>query len=204
MARSAISDPIRNFKFQVTIHAEGYLNTYTQGLSNIGFAAMSGLSVQNEMVGYREGGMNTHPHKFVGQSDFAPVTFSRGVFAGQAQMHKWQQFLHAWNQGLGVVSGGGGSSPSDYGYRCDILVKVFDHPNSSGQYSTPDTTEGVNPRPGSARFGFKLFNCWPGAYSLSDLNAGDSGIVVQQLTVHHEGFVIGWDEAQVSQLAGNN
>lgn len=201
MARSAKSDPIRNFKFQVTIHADGGLNGYTSGLDKLGFAAMSGLSVQNEMVGYREGGMNTHPHKFVGQSDFAPVTFSRGVFAGQAQMHKWQQFLHAWNQGAGSL---GGSSPADYGYRCDILVRVFDHPNSSGQYSSPDSVDGVAPRPGSARFGFKLFNCWPGAYSLSDLNAGDSGILVQQLTVHHEGFVIGWTEEEVSRLAGNN
>ena len=73
MARSAKSDPIRNFKFQVTINATGNnLANMTTGLSRIGFAAMSGLSVQNEMVGYREGGMNTHPHKFIGQSDFAP------------------------------------------------------------------------------------------------------------------------------------
>jgi hypothetical protein len=69
MARSAKSDPIRNFKFQVTINADGALGNLTQGLSRIGFAAMSGLSVQNEMVGYREGGMNTHPHKFIGQLD---------------------------------------------------------------------------------------------------------------------------------------
>lgn len=197
MARSAKSDPIRNFKFQVLINASGGLGTYTQGLEKLGFAAMSGLSVNNEMVGYREGGMNTHPHKFVGQSDFAPVTFSRGVFANQAQMYKWQQFMHAWNQGDGTI---GGSSPADYGYRCDILVKVFDHPNSSGTYSNPESVDSNAPRPGSARFGFKLFNCWPGAYSLSDLNAGDSGILVQQLTVHHEGFVVAWDEAAVANL----
>jgi phage tail-like protein len=197
MARSAKSDPIRNFKFQVTINARGggSLDNYTKGLSQIGFAAMSGLSVQNEMVGYREGGMNTHPHKFVGQSDFAPVTFSRGVFANQDQMSKWQQFLHSWNQATG------GSSSADNDYRCDILVKVFDHPVSSGSYLTPETTEGNVIQLGNARFGFKLFNCWPGAYSLSDLNAGDSGIIVQQLTVHHEGFVVGWDETQVSALS---
>lgn len=197
MARSAISDPIRNFKFQVQIIAKGALGNYASNIDKLGFAAMSGLSVQNEMVGYREGGMNTHPHKFVGQSDFAPVTFSRGVFANQSQMYKWQQFLHAWNQGASAISG---STTADYGYRCDILVKVFDHPNSSGTYSSPGELEGNVAKPGSSRFGFKLFNCWPGAFSLSDLNAGDSGIVVQQLTVHHEGFVVGWNEEQVSSL----
>lgn len=199
MARSAVSDPIRNFKFQVQIVAGGGLGNYALGLDKIGFAAMSGLSVQNEMVGYREGGMNTHPHKFVGQSDFAPVTFSRGVFAKQDQMYKWQQFLHAWNQGA-AAAGLGGSSPADYNYRCDIMVRVYDHPNSSGSYSNPETVDANSAKPGNSRFGFKLFNCWPGAYSLSDLNAGDSGIIVQQLTVHHEGFVVAWDEEGVRRL----
>lgn len=199
MARSAKSDPIRNFKFQVYINAAGQgLNNYAKDIAKLGFAAMSGLSVQNEMVGYREGGMNTHPHKFVGQSDFAPVTFSRGVFENQDQMYKWQQFIHAWNQGAGAS--GVGSTPGDYDYRCDILVKVYDHPNSAGSYSNPGSVDNNTTNPGSARFGFKLFNCWPGAFSLSDLNAGDSGIVVQQLTVHHEGFVVAWDEAGVREL----
>jgi phage tail-like protein len=196
MARSAKSDPIRNFKFQVTINpGGGALGTAAKNLAQLGFAAMSGLSVQNEMVGYREGGMNTHPHKFVGQSDFAPITFSRGVFQSQDQMFKWQQFLHSWNQATG------GSTSLDNDYRCDIVVKVFDHPVSAGSYNNPGEVESNALQLGSARFGFKLFNCWPGAYSLSDLNAGDSGIIVQQLTVHHEGFVVGWSQEEVNALA---
>lgn len=195
MARSTTTDPIRNFKFQVTINATGGLATYAKDLGSIGFAAMSGLSVNNEMVGYREGGMNTHPHKFIGQSDFAPVTFSRGVFSKQDQLYKWQQFLHSWNQ----ASGGSTSGANDY--RCDILVKVFDHPVSSGSYSTPGDVNGNSGSVGDARFGFKLFNCFPGTYSLNDLNAGDSGIMVQQMTLNHEGFVIAWNKEDVSALA---
>lgn len=195
MPRSAKSDPIRNFKFQVTINAKNSLANTAKDLDKIGFAAMSGLSVQNEMVGYREGGMNTHPHKFVGQSDFAPVTFSRGVFSKQDQMSRWQQFLHSWNQFSQ------GSTSADNDYRCDILVKVYDHPISAGAYNNPGDLEQNNLELGDARFGFKLFNCWPSAYSLSDLNAGDSGIIVQQLTVHHEGFVIGWTPEEVANLA---
>lgn len=200
MARSAISDPIRNFKFQVQIMAKDALGRYATNIEKLGFAAMSGLSVNNELVGYREGGMNTHPHKFVGQSDFAPVTFSRGVFSNQSQMYKWQQFIHSWNQGSSAIGGGTGSTSTDYSYRCDILVRVFDHPNSSGTYSSPGELEGNAISPGSARFGFRLYNCWPGAFSLSDLNAGDSGIMVQQMTVYHEGFVVGWNAEQVAQL----
>ena len=195
MARSTTTDPIRNFKFQVTINAGTALGAYAKDLGSIGFAAMSGLSVNNEMVGYREGGMNTHPHKFIGQSDFAPVTFSRGVFSKQDQLYKWQQFLHSWNQ----ASGGSTSGANDY--RCDILVKVFDHPVSSGSYSTPGDVNGNSGSVGDARFGFKLFNCFPGTYSLNDLNAGDSGIMVQQMTLNHEGFVIAWNTEDVASLS---
>jgi len=195
MARSTVTDPVRNFKFQVSIIAKGALASSANGLDKLGFAVMSGLSVQNEMVGYREGGMNTHPHKFIGQSDFAPVTFSRGVFSGQDQMYNWQQFLHSWNQ----ASSGSSSGANDY--RCDILVKIFDHPVSSGSYSNPGDVDTSNISPGDARLGFKLFNCFPGAYSLSDLNAADSGLMVQQMTVHHEGFVVAWDKAKVEALA---
>ena len=195
MARSTVTDPVRNFKFQVSIIAKGALAASANGLDKLGFAVMSGLSVQNEMVGYREGGMNTHPHKFIGQSDFAPVTFSRGVFSGQDQMYNWQQFLHSWNQ----ASSGSSSGANDY--RCDILVKIFDHPVSSGSYSNPGDVDTSNISPGDARLGFKLFNCFPGAYSLSDLNAADSGLMVQQMTVHHEGFVVAWDKEKVEALA---
>jgi phage tail-like protein len=199
MARAAKTDPIRNFKFQVRILADGALANQARGLADLGFAVVSGLSVQNEMVGYREGGMNTHPHKFVGQSDFAPVTFSRGVFAEQNQLYRWQQFLHAWNQASE------GSTSANNNYRCDIVVKVFDHPVSAGSYSVPtdSATPGVPPNAGEPRFGFKLFECWPGAFAFSDLNAGDSGIMIQQMTMHHEGFVAYWTPAEVNAAFGS-
>ena len=200
MARSTVTDPVRNFKFQISIVANGTLSTAAKGLDKLGFAVMSGLSVQNEMVGYREGGMNTHPHKFIGQSDFAPVTFSRGVFSGQDQMYNWQQFLHSWNQ-ASAGSSSGELTAKGNDYRCDILVKIFDHPISSGSYSNPGDVDTSNIAPGDARLGFKLFNCFPGAYSLSDLNAADSGLMVQQMTVHHEGFVVAWNKEDVESLA---
>jgi phage tail-like protein len=156
---------------------------------------MSGVSVQNEMIGYREGGMNTHPHKLVGQSDFAPVTFSRGVFYDQAQLYRWQQFLHSWNQASAT-----GSTSVDNDYRCDIVVRVYDHPVSAGNYQTPANVNGTNPNLGNVRLALKLYDCWPGAYALSDLNAADSGIMVQQLTVHHEGFYIAWTPSEISKI----
>lgn len=189
MARSSKTDPVRNFKFQVQIIPTGSLETHVGSeISKLGFAVVSGLSVQNEMIAYREGGMNTHPHKMIGQSDFAPVTFSKGVFGHEKSLYNWQTFLHSWSQG----GQGGGSTPTANDYRCDIIVTVFDHPVSSGSYATPGDTSNAPTPAGQAKMGFKLFNCWPGSYSLTDLNAGDSSIMIQQMVINHEGFHIEW------------
>ena len=204
MARSAATDPVRNFKFQVTIQptANSTLATVLNGIGDLGFAAMTGVSVQHQMVGYREGGMNTHTHKLVGQSDFGPITFSRGVIAEQSHLWKWSEFLHSWN--TATVGGSDSNATGGNDYRCNIMVKVFDHPHSVGTYQESGTTSSAANNLGKVRLGIKLFDCWPGAYTLSDLSAGDSGIIVQQLTVHHEGFKLGWNATDISNLEALN
>lgn len=206
MARSVVSDPIRNFKFKVQIQPRGGSPLGGDNLMgsegiNLGFSVVSGLTVQNEMIAYREGGMNTHPHKMIGQSDYGPVTFTKGVFADQPQLYRWQEFLHSWSQGgtsdRGSTSGSTGTAQNN-DYRCDIVVVVYDHPVSSGTYAQPNgsTAETTTPA-GDIKLGYKLFDCWPASYSLGDLNAGDSSILIQQMVINHEGFQILWgDEAE--------
>ena len=203
------TDPLRNFKFRVEIlpkRQDGPLATTLASIGELGFAQVSGISVTNEIISYREGGMNTHPHKMVAQSDFAPVSFARGAFAEQDQLWNWQKFMHAWVGG--GVSGGSNLSIGDGDYRCDIIVRVYDHPHMS---STVNNSPGLKYQwdggvqsgsivPGNVKFGFKLFNAWPGAYALTDLNAGDNGILIQSMTVHHEGFYVAWQEDEIASL----
>jgi phage tail-like protein len=204
------TDPLRNFKFTVQLvpKAGGESDTSLFGASGngsliVGFAAVSGLVAQNEVIPYREGGMNTHNHLMVGQSSFPPVTFSRGVFANQPQMWRWQQFMHRWNQANDVGGGANvGSNGSATDYRCDIIIKVHDHPVTvDNSYYVNDASR-PNNTPAPAKLGYRLFNCWPGGYALGDLNAGESSIIVQQLTVHHEGFVVAWSDDEIKALAG--
>lgn len=200
MARSSVTDPLRNFKFRVNIQpgSTSGLSTITNGGDDfqVGFSVVSGISVQNEMIAYREGGMNTHPHKMVGQSDYGPVTFTRGVFPDQDGLWKWQQFLHQW-------SGGGlGDSPqSNNDYRCDISVRIYDHPTSDVEYNKRPNVTGEEGKIENikTKMGYHLYNCWPSSYALGDLNAGDSSILIQQLVVHHEGFEIFWED-EVSEI----
>lgn len=201
MVATLRTDPLRNFKFRVQIipkKASGNLSTTLAGIGDLGFAQVSGISVTNEVISYREGGMNTHPHKMVGQSDFAPVSFARGAFNAtdsnkQDAVWQWQKFMHAWIGG--GISGGAGLATGDGDYRCDVLVKVYDHPHSATgvryQYDGGEQL-GASIVPGNVKFQFKLYNCWPGAYALTDLNAGDNGIIIQSMTLHHEGFYIDW------------
>lgn len=198
------NDPLRDFKFRVRIVPhDDELKNLTKGIGDLGFAVVSGIAVQNELIPYREGGMNTHPHKMVGQADFTPVTFSRGVFSGQDQLWKWQTFIHAWMQGGGseyrnTANGGvsGGSKGTVTDYRCRVVVTVYDHPHTAingAQYATDPGNPSSKTDPGVPRLQFTLYNAWPGGYALSDLNAGASSIMVQQMTLHHEGFEINWN-----------
>lgn len=197
MARTVLSDPIRNFKFRVEITPQSKLATFMGAGATVktGFSVVSGLTVQNEMVAYREGGMNTHPHKMIGQSDFGPVTFTKGVFADDDSLYRWQTYMHAWAQG--GIAGAASTGANDY--RSDITISVYDHPDAAMKYEYPNT--GGETVPGH-RMQYKLWNCWPASFSLGDLNAGDSSILIQQLVINHEGFQVAWNGSSVT--ASNN
>lgn len=199
MARQAVTDPLRNFKFRVKIHPTGRLSRLTNSGADfeVGFSVVSGISVQNEMIAYREGGMNTHPHKMIGQSDYGPVTFTRGVFPNQDSLYQWQTFLHAWGQG-GVAEGSESLTSDDNDYRCNISVAIYDHPVSAATYDdNPSNQESVTNL--TAKMGYRLYNCWPASFALGDLNAGDSSLLIQQLVVNHEGFEILWADDLTSE-----
>lgn len=210
------TDPLRNFKFRVQIVPEqdSGLNQLAQGIGNLGFAQMSGIAVTNEVIPYREGGMNTHPHKMVGQSDFAPVSLARGVFPGGGagngeSLAAWQLFMHTWQGGhetggAATVTGDGhpvaGSTTQAVDtseYRCTVNIFVYDHPVTTGSYAyDTDPSSGVSGVSLPRKLGITLYNAWPGSFSISDLNAGDNGILIQQLQLHHEGFSMDWAPPQ--------
>ena len=147
------------------------------------------------------------------QSDFAPVSLARGVFANQDQLYLWQQFLHTWQGGFSGGSKGGGTGNANYfnasDYRCTVSVVVYDHPvTSSGTPGNPyqydvdpsAATDPILPK----RLRINLYIAWPGSFSVSDLNAGDNGILIQQLQLHHEGFEMFWciDIADNAEITG--
>lgn len=160
---SIATDPFRNFKFRVVIHHPGI-----RGFATMGFMAVSGLSITTEVIPYREGGMNTTTQKMPGQSDFSPLTMSTGLATGKGEMWRWMKQLFVVMQG--TQSGRPGEE-----FRHNVDIKVLDHPTAGR-------------RSAKVKNWYRVYNAWPTSVSFSDLDAGANAIIVNQMTLAHEGF----------------
>lgn len=163
------SDPLRNFKFQVVIQPP------SGSAINLGFMSVSGLNVTVDVIAYREGGMNLTTMKLPGQADFSPITLSRGVAVGHTEDLSWLKQLFTVMQGTGPAGPGNN-------FRRTVDVKVISHPvtGSSAPYSG----------------WFRVYNAWPTAVAYSDLDAGANQLLIEQMTLAHEG----WDFELASSM----
>jgi phage tail-like protein len=165
------TDPLRNFKFVVSISPPA------GGAISAGFMSVSGLSVTVSVIAYRDGAMNTVTQKLPGQADFSPIVLSRGLAVGTPYELAWLKQLFQVMQGtassttddLGQFPNGPGSE-----FRGIVDVKVLGHPVTG--YAAP-----INAW-------FRIYNAWPTSLSYSDLDAGANQIIVSQMTLAHEGW----------------
>ena len=166
------TDPFRAFRFRAdfTPSNTSVFNDKITGFSG-GFQNIDGLGVDIQAIQYREGGYNTTVHNIPGMATFQPVTFSRGVIAGNDEAMTWMRGLFTATAGEGLALKKG-SKLADF--RCNVKIYVMDHPN---------TTSKNNPS-----YGIVLRNAWIASLRLSGLNAGSSEILYENMTLVHEGF----------------
>lgn len=181
MATTARPDPIRNFKFNV----QASLGDEGDPFAKMGFMSVEGIAMNTEMVAYREGGWNTSPHKLPGQTDFSPLTMAGGLYYNDDRL--WglarRMFSVQWGGGsLGFDQNSGLISQ----FRYDLIVRVMGHPITQGDAAGGNT----NAPYAGAVLAYKFYNCWTASVGFSGLNASDNAIIVQQMTVHHEGFEV--------------
>jgi phage tail-like protein len=175
-----VTDPVRNFKFVVTFEPiDGWSDS---GLGQMGFVSVSGLSAAIESIAYREGGYNTNVHQIPGQTSFTPITFSKGVLLGQKSNQGWLRRIFALiSQQTGAVGVGAG-------FRCNTRIRVLSHPNPGGynvQAGAPSTT---GPGGQHVSMEFVVYNCWITNISYGNLDAGANALMVEEMTMVHEGF----------------
>jgi len=155
------TDPLRNFKFLVTLQPP------SGAPISMGFMSVSGLNMTVDVIAYREGGYNTTTQKMPGQADFSPITLSRGVAVGTTQDYNWMRQLFTVLQGSGPAVDGNN-------FRWSVLIQILDHPVTAANVAV--------------KAEFKVYNAWPTSIAWSDLDAGANQLFISQLVLAHEGF----------------
>jgi phage tail-like protein len=158
------TDKLRNYSFQVIIRPHGSGKALTMG-----FMTVDGLSMNIDVIPYREGGYNITTQKLPGQADFNPITMSHGVAAG-----KDQEDL-AWIQQLFTVMQGTGNQAFGADFRMDVDINVL---------GTPAPVWSNAP----VQAAFRVYNAWPTTIAYSTLDAGANQVYVSQLGLAHEGW----------------
>lgn len=180
---SIITDPIRNFKFVVTFDPVGEPDSSLWGANfgRLGFVSVSGLSVTTDSIAYREGGYNTNVHQIPGQTSFSPITLSKGIMLGNDVHSLWMKRLFSVLTGRGTTGVGAD-------FRCDVEIQVLSHPNPKA-YETKGSTKPVEDIYNAhTSLRFKVYNAWITSLAYSNLDAGANTLMVEELTLVHEGF----------------
>lgn len=180
-----MTDPVRNFRFLVTFKPTDEWKDAAKP-AKMGFVSLSGLSVTTEPIAYREGGYNTNVHQIPGQSAFTPITLSKGVMLNQESNMLWMKRLFSVIT-PSVTSGVGA------GFRCNLDIQVLSHPNpqaSTGAGTTQAQATTAYDQHTSLRF--KVYNAWISSLSYSNLDAGSNTLMVEEMSLVHEGFDVAY------------
>ncbi len=74
------ADPSPSFRFRVSI----------MGLESVArFTECSGLELEQEVLEYKEGGLNSRVHRLPGRYKFSNVTLKRGIATDGSDLWKW-------------------------------------------------------------------------------------------------------------------
>lgn len=173
------TDPLRSFRFLAEFGvSSGDPRVFNEEITKFtgGFTSISGLSIQTQSIGYREGGYNTTLHQVPGMTQFQPITFQRGTLFGQKEAITWMRGLFGAASGEGVGLNGGT-------FRCDVDIYVLDHPAA-------DVEDRDNLITDRAKMKFSVYNAWITSLAYSDLNAGDNQLMYETMTLVHEGLSV--------------
>ena len=180
---SLLTDPVRNFKFVVSFTPQKDDSKWGDTFGKLGFVSVSGLSISTETIGYREGGYNTNLQQIPGQTSFTPITLSKGVMLGNDVHARWMRRLFAVMTPLST-SGVGAD------FRCDVDIAVLSHPNPAAYDGSAGTTPVGSVYDQHASMRFRINNAWISSLSYGNLEAGGSTLMVEDMTLVHEGFEV--------------
>lgn len=132
------------------------------GRTVAGVSRVSALTRTTDVVEHREGGDPSTVRRSPGQTRFEPVTLERGVTHDTA--------FEAWANKVWSINAGLGAEASLKDFRKDVLIELL---NEAGQLV----------------IAYKLFRCWPSAFTaLPDLDSAGDMVAIQSLVLQNEGW----------------
>lgn len=186
--RPPLSDPIGNYRFLVHFYPHQVTAAHSPGwkpMGMMGFTSVSGFSYNVNVVSIREGGYNTTLRQIPTQVDFSALQLDRGVLLGTRQNWDWMKML------LRVVQGRADRAQALF--RSDVQITVLQSPATYGGGGYGTRSGGIEPAyDDNVAMRFRMYNAWPSSVVYSDLNAGDNALMVERMTLVHEGMDVSW------------
>lgn len=165
-SRSKITtDKLRNFKFRVYFDNPNLSSVSPQ----FGFMNVDGLSITTDVIQYREGGYNVSTQKLPGQSDFAPISLTKGMAASKEDFG----FI-SWLNDIFVAVQGTGSNNGSKDFRSTVTIYLIDHP--------------VTGPKAAVKAAWRIYRAWPTSIAFGPLDAGANGLLLNTVSLAHEGW----------------
>lgn len=161
---------VRSFRFQVEILPNDGSGTQDNKITT-GFQTVSGLSDETETIEYREGDDSDVISTYPGTLSFGEITLERGLTNednGELLLD-WRRSCNNAQEVENLSDSGTGDQP--WNYRRDIKITVNEDVNEQGMI-------------------YEIKDAWCSALEFSDLDAESSDVLVETLTVQHEGYEI--------------
>ena len=156
------TQPLQGYKFRVS---------FTPALSGLGevagFSRVSGLEEESEVVEYREGTDPSQVRKLVGLTSNPALVLERALSINTA-LRDWRREVHEAQKGRDLS----GVGLPDRAFRREVTIEVVD---KSGQVKATWTAH----------------DAWPSKYTIGDLDASTSDVVMETLELAHEGLTRG-------------
>jgi phage tail-like protein len=172
---SLATDPLRNFVWRLTFTPGAASPSGAKSFTS-GFMTVGGLGMTIDVIPYREGDHNTTTQKVPGQADFQPVVLSTGVIVGRTKDLQWIKQLF-------IVAQGSGGQKETTDFRTLVDISVLAHP--------------VTAKTRAEKARFRVYNAWPTSIAWSDLDAGANQLLIEQMSLAHEGI-----DPQIAASAG--